>query len=167
MISKDLPANDWALVQSSVPIACVDALPLRHAEDGAVRVGLILRNTPDQGQAWCLIGGRVGRDVPLVEAMHAELRDALGDEIRFSPIQLNDAIVVEYLREPSEYAPYDPRQHSIATTFAVWCEGEVVVSGTEAQDFSWFDLTDIDGLTIGFGQRHAISRVLARAGLIR
>jgi ADP-ribose pyrophosphatase YjhB (NUDIX family) len=163
--SKNLPQKTWELVQASVPVACVDVLPLRRASRESAQLGLILRATPDAGNSWCLIGGRMPRDSGVVAGAIAELADALGDGIAYEPFTLDDAIVVEYLRGVSASAPYDPRQHSIATTFPVWCRGEIEVSGTEALDFRWFDLEEIASLKIGFGQEHVIDRLLRRIGL--
>ncbi|MEO7002122.1 MAG: DUF4916 domain-containing protein, partial [Ktedonobacterales bacterium] len=57
-----LELTEWERIQKCVPIICVDILPVRFARQRQQRplaLGLIRRDTPHQGQRWCLIGGRV------------------------------------------------------------------------------------------------------------
>jgi ADP-ribose pyrophosphatase YjhB (NUDIX family) len=77
----------WRQVQQLVPITCVDVLPvqLSNGDRGTIqRVGLILRETPHQGERWCLVGGRLLRKESFHEAVTREIRDALGRQAQFT-----------------------------------------------------------------------------------
>src|SRR5438309_1951881 len=82
---KLLPDSEWKFVRDSVPIACVDVLPLRRDLSRNDReLGLIYRETPHQGRRWCLVGGRMFRNESLAEAAARQLRDTLGPQVRFN-----------------------------------------------------------------------------------
>lgn len=155
MTGRLLPEDDWQFIQDSVPVACVDVLVWRwHATSGGRELGLILRDTPHEGERWCLIGGRLLRDERLVEAVHRQVFDTLASE----PVEVaaQPLYVAEYSRN-SGSGPNDPRKHAIGMTWAVQLQGLPVPRG-EAKNFRWFSEHDLPAL--GFGQQQVITRVL-------
>jgi ADP-ribose pyrophosphatase YjhB (NUDIX family) len=135
-----LDAADWKWVQDTVPVACVDVLPLQLATDGRTiaRVGMIYRDTPHQGRRWCLVGGRMWRNESLVEAATRQIRETLGTVVRFhiTP-EAQPHYVAQYFTSQRNIGLLDPRQHAVAMVFAVPIEGEIVAGG-EAAEFAWF-----------------------------
>src|SRR5437868_10225007 len=81
-----LDPAEWKKTQESVPITCVDVLPMRMSGsdpglcDG---IGLILRDTPHQGQKWCLVGGRLLRNESMTEAVARQIQETLGQNVSF------------------------------------------------------------------------------------
>jgi hypothetical protein len=78
LVEGPLSQEVWDRIQNTVPIACVDVLATRKTSNAALEVGLIFRNTPHQGQRWCLIGGRLLRKDSFQTAVLRELSSALG-----------------------------------------------------------------------------------------
>ena len=66
-----IPDDLYTQIEHSIPISCVDFVPVRRGERGT-EVGLILCESPF-GQVWCHLGGRVP---------HGE---TVGDAIRHTP----------------------------------------------------------------------------------
>ena len=115
-------------------------------------VVLIYRDTP-QGRKWCLIGGRLLYGESLREAVRRQVREALGRQVKVNPrpdqLPLH---VAQY--SPSGRKPFalDPRQHSVALTYALELKGTPTPGG-EAVQFEWFEIAKIPrGKQLGFGQ---------------
>jgi ADP-ribose pyrophosphatase YjhB (NUDIX family) len=155
MNSGWLPEDDWQRIQDSVPVACVDVLIWRpHMASGGREVGLILRDTPHEGQRWCLVGGRLLLDECLVDAVRRQVWDTLATEpVEVAPQPLH---VAEYARE-SRQGPHDPRKHAIGMTWAVQLSGTPAARG-EGRDFRWFAQEDLP--VLGFGQQDVVMSVL-------
>lgn len=163
MMSTWLSDEAWKQVQASVPVACVDVLPLR-AVDGVLReVGLIHRDTPHQGRRWCLVGGRLFRNESLIEGAGRQIRETLGPEVRFAlPFDAQPAYVAQYFTNHRPEGPLDPRQHAVAMTYAVAIEGEARPGG-EAYAFQWFAMDALPGANEwGFEQDRVARAVLER-----
>lgn len=163
-MARDLDPALWATIQASVPIFCVDVLPIRPSPDAGseIEVGLILRETPDQGPRWCTIGGRLGLDESIDAAIRRELTDAVGNGL--GPIEGRsdpEPLVVEYHRGPAPDTTYDLRQHAVSLTYPRWLDGEPSVRGDEAEDFRWWKLADLDSSVMGFGQETLLPRIAA------
>lgn len=79
-----LPDDVYALVERSVPIACVDFVPVRMAPDGRREIGLILRDSPF-GRVWCHLGGRVQHGETVVGALRRHARDTLDVGVMVEP----------------------------------------------------------------------------------
>jgi ADP-ribose pyrophosphatase YjhB (NUDIX family) len=151
----------WKLVQESVPIVCVDIMPIRTSRCVPCRVeaiGLILRDTPHQRQRWCLIGGRVLRGESLRDAIHRQIVETLGTEVR---------ILLKRDQQPlyiSQYAPHgtkpfflDPRQHAVGLTYAFKITGSPIAQG-EAVAYRWFDIGKLPPPErFGFGQDRLVN----------
>ena len=161
-----LAADDWRRAQLSLPIACVDVLPVRAAPGGRVTaVGLIFRGTPHQGRRWCLVGGRLFRDETFADAAGRQLRETLGAAVAFDPVAPG--------RQPDHVAQYfptarpggliDPRQHAVTAVFVVPLTGDAITPGGEADDFRWFDPAALPPADRwGFGQDAVAAACLRR-----
>lgn len=145
-----LSDTEWEHAQRQLPIVCVDVLPVRA--EGAPEVGLILRQTPHQGLAWCLVGGRLRMGEGVADAARRELRSALGVQ-NAGPVGRPD-LVVEYQRRAVGPGPHDPRKHAIGLTFVVPLRVVTTAQG-EAQDFRWYDVHNLPDM--GFGQEAVIA----------
>lgn len=150
--------DEWHRIQASVPILCVDALPIRRIGSVA-EVGLILRETPHQGRRWCLLGGRVRRDEALADALTREWQSALGN--RCGMASVSGPTVIEYQPDAVAGRPHDPRQHAVALTYAVTTADEPTISGPEALAFRWFDPYELDATIMGFGQETVVATLLS------
>jgi ADP-ribose pyrophosphatase YjhB (NUDIX family) len=159
-----LPDEDYKFIQARVPILCVDVL-LSPVDDPR-RVGLIRRAAPE-GDAWCLIGGRVLRNERLAAAVERHVAATLGTGVHVDRSTLKFGAVIEYLTERGPDGPYDPRKHAVAITYAASCEctGEPEALG-EAFEFAWFKIDQLSEVSFGFGQDDAVARVLKKLGRI-
>jgi ADP-ribose pyrophosphatase YjhB (NUDIX family) len=159
-----LSRADWRFIQSSIPVTCVDVLPVRFSSSSrhALRaVGLILRETP-HGRKWCLIGGRLLYREPLCAAVRRQMTEALGNHIRphIMPDQ-QPLYVAQYSASGRSPFALDPRQHSVGLTYAVEMEG-VPTPGGEAIQFEWFEIGNIPSARlIGFRQ-HTVMKICLR-----
>ncbi|MGI9112982.1 MAG: DUF4916 domain-containing protein [Gaiellaceae bacterium] len=156
-----LPDEQWEWVQTVLPIAVVDVMPL-HADKQ--RVGLIRRETPHQGERWNLIGGRVAHGESLVLAIEREIREALGDRAR---VDLSDAgqplYVAQYGPWRAEPFSFDPRKHAIGMTYLLPVAGPLTACG-EALSFAWFMAMELPARSEwGFEQDRVAEACLARA----
>jgi ADP-ribose pyrophosphatase YjhB (NUDIX family) len=159
--SNWIPAADWARIQTQVPIACADVMPMRRTDAG-LEVGLILRDTP-YGQGWCLVGGRILRNEPLRDAILRQLISTLGDEVQCN---LDDhpqpEFVAEYFTDEREGELHDPRQHALGLAFAVTVAGLPIAQG-EALEFRWFPADALPPADqFGFDQRAVVAAILER-----
>lgn len=160
-----LQAEDWRFVQETVPITCVDVLPIRWAGNSHPQFGLILRETPRQGQRWCLIGGRLLRHELVKDAISRQLIESLGNGVMFElQADPQPVYMAQYFTSPRPGAGWDPRQHAIGLVFAVGISGHQQPSG-EALDFALFpaDSPPSPNL-VGFNQHPILLECLRRLG---
>ena len=158
-----LSRANWRFIQSSIPVACVDVLPVRFSSGSRHvlrKVGLILRETP-HGRKWCLIGGRLMYREPLCAAVRRQMTEALGRQIRphIMPDQ-QPLYVAQYSAGGRSPFALDPRQHSVSLTYAVEMKGVLIPRG-EAIQFEWFEIENIPpARQIGFRQGTVIKACL-------
>jgi ADP-ribose pyrophosphatase YjhB (NUDIX family) len=158
-----LSRADWRFIQSSIPVTCVDVLPVRFSS-GSRRVlrevGLILRETP-YGRKWCLIGGRLMHREPLCAAVRRQMTEALGRQIRLHIMPDQQPLyVAQYSAGGKNPFALDPRQHSVSLTYAVELEG-VPIPGGEAIQFEWFEIENLPpARQIGFRQTTVVKACL-------
>jgi len=157
-----IPQPEYDLILARVPIICVDLIPL--SGDQPSKVGLIERETYEGGKGWCLVGGAVLRNEPLIEAVSRHLRATLGDGVSFDPETLHLVDVVEYFTEPGLGEFYDPRKHAVSLTYAGRCSGQIQVEKDgEASRFAWFSQDELDDVEFGFNQGAIVRRFLGRS----
>jgi len=147
--------DDWRWVQETVPVACVDVLPVQMSGVGGAiaRVGLIHRDTPHQGRRWCLVGGRLWRDESFAEAATRQIRETLGAGAQFHiDADAQPVYIAQYFTHEREVGLLDPRQHAVAMVFVVPIGGDIVAGG-EACEFRWFGRNELPiPEEWGFGQ---------------
>lgn len=141
MANPLIPEKEWAQIQRRIPIVCVDILTLQCTPEPERRiqaVGLILRDTPHQGQRWCLVGGRIRHNESLGEAITRQMRDTLGPRVTFTVDDDEQPLYVgQYFPEHRSDFPMDPRKHAIGLTY--WLEvGGSPMPREEALLFEWF-----------------------------
>lgn len=134
----------WATVQQTVPIACVDVVPVLR--DGSSHlIGLIRRTTPFDGRVlWCQIGGRIRFGETVRAAVLRHLHETIAGVAVDLPLDPQPDYVMQWFPEPqpSSRVAYgvDPRRHAVALSFLVELTGlpEPVPAG-EADEFAWLD----------------------------
>jgi len=158
-----LSGERWKLVQTSIPVVCVDVLPIHfspNSDSDLQSVGLILRKTPE-GRKWCLIGGRLLYGESLSEAIRRQVREALGRhvKVRVGPDQ-QPFYIAQYA--PSGRTPFvlERRQHSVGLTYALEIHGTPTPRG-EAIVFRWFETAKLPRRTqFGFSQDRVLRTCL-------
>ena len=141
-LSDDL----YQTVTSSVPLVCVDLIPVRRKGD-QWNIGLITRATGSEKGKIAILGGRIYHDEAIESAIRRHLEENLGIG-KFTLLQGNvldrPFMVQSYTHsddvEPN--SPYDPTKHAIALTYLIEIEGEIR-SSNEAGDFHWISDGDV------------------------
>jgi ADP-ribose pyrophosphatase YjhB (NUDIX family) len=156
--------KEYKFIQDHVPILCVDVL---LSPVGDPRQVALIRRAAPEGNAWCLIGGRVLRNEHLPDAVDRHVTVTLGPGVRVDRSTLEFGAVIEYFTEPGAEGLYDPRKHAVAVTYAASCEctGEPEALG-EAFEFGWFNIDQLSEVDFGFGQGEAVARVLKKLGRV-
>lgn len=176
-----IPDDLWRTIQTSVPIVCVDAVPVHLTTNPDRRqivtsVGLIRRAVPDPfgepdrssvtgRSGWGIVGGRMRHGATLAEELARQVRETLGTEAVATPIDpTNPTYVAQYSPHgpDNRFDATDPRQHAIGLTWVVTLMGTLSPQG-EATGFDWFP---VDALpppdAFGFGQHNVIRACLER-----
>ncbi len=144
-----IPEQQYQQICSSVPIVCVDLLPL--LPDGA-SFGLIERDTYDGRRGLNLVGGSVLIDETLVEALQRHVRTTLGPNARLELDTVSFVGTYQYFRDRRPGELHDPRKNAVSLTYAGVVGGDVRAEG-EALAFHTFDLATPPPLDrFGFGQ---------------
>ena len=161
-MERPIRRDVFEAIQKRVPNACVDVLPLRKCGKTS-EVGLIYRNTPHQGRRWCLVGGRIYVKESIRSALDRHIHETLGTKVQWTADDpITPLFVAEYFSIRLRGALYDPRQHAVASTFAVEIHGPIEIGG-EALDFKWFDRRQLpNARSFGFGQNKVVEQCLSR-----
>jgi ADP-ribose pyrophosphatase YjhB (NUDIX family) len=163
-----LPPDEYRRAQQTLPISCVDVLPLQYTESRKVRaIGLIFRDTPHQGERWCLVGGRMLYGESFGKAVRRQLTDTLGKNINFEIAPTSQPMYV------AQYRPFigdgfqlDPRQHAIGLTYCIEIFGEPRAQG-EASAFDWFEPKALpQPQEFGFQQDRVVAACLKRLPIV-
>ena len=155
-----LSDDKYEFIQTHMPIVCVDVL-LSPAGDPR-QVALIRRAAPE-GDAWCLVGGRVLRNERLADAVDRHVAKTLGTGVHVDRSTLEFGAVIEYPTKPGPDGLYDPRKHAVSVTYAASCDWtrEPEAIG-EAFEVAWFRIDQLSEVSFGFGQGEAVARVLKK-----
>lgn len=135
-----LPPATYALIERSMPIACVDFLLVREGQSGR-EIGLILRESP-HGQVWCHLGGRILRGETIRDALLRHADDTLGVGLALGP-DPQPGYVYQWFPpnirpvDPLTAVGDDPRKHAIGLSFLVEPRG-APHPRNEALEFGWF-----------------------------
>lgn len=164
-----IPDDLWATIQSSVPIVCVDVVPVRDCGD-SLQVGLIRRRFADTGHpVWCHLGGRVNYGETTDEAVVRHLRSTLVEAHVDLSADPQPHHVMQWfppqVRTGNTYGD-DPRKHAVSLCWALHLGDDLTVrDGGEGSELAWFD-ADLSGLSsssVWPGSTHLIARTLAGA----
>lgn len=142
-----LPADLYAQIEQSMPIACVDFVPVRRDKNGIpAEVGLILRESPF-GQVWCHLGGRIQYGETLANAIQRHSRESLG-AVPHVGVDPQPMWVYQWFPErvaPSDGLTFgaDPRKHAIGLSFIVDLGEQLITPANEALDFAYFDVAEL------------------------
>lgn len=135
------------LVVDSIPIVCVDFLPV-HPDLSELRVGIITRATGPERDKPALLGGRVQKDETIAAAIGRHLFGSLGEQ-EFAYHEGNSEgrpfYVAQYDHDSKTFPGfdgYDPTKHSIGLTYLIDINEPTVVRD-EASDFRWVGLDQI------------------------
>jgi ADP-ribose pyrophosphatase YjhB (NUDIX family) len=159
-----LPAELYRTIEQSMPITCVDFVPVRDGADG-LEVGLILRASPF-GEVWCHLGGRILYGETVSDALRRHASDTLAVALDL-PADPQPAFVYQWF--PDDLRPHDggdygrdPRKHAIGLSFVVKIAGRPSPRN-EAIDFSYFSVDALPKrLWPGAGQ--LLERLISRPG---
>ena len=145
-----LPDDVYATVTKSVPIICVDLIPVRKNGGGKWEIGVITRATGSQAGKVALIGGRIGYDESVIDAVRRHLTTDCGiDKFMFlSCNEVNRPFSIEqYIhRKDAKNSTYDPTKHAISLTYLMEID-KVPKPKNEARDFLWIQNTGIPEMT--------------------
>lgn len=143
MTLRYLPADLYLQIEQSMPIACVDFVPVRTTDAGVREVGLILRASP-HGQVWCHLGGRIQHGETIADAIRRHARETIGIE---PALPLNPQPDYVYQWFPPAVAPVDgtvfgddPRKHAIGLSFVIGIDGDIQPMN-EALRFEYFPVS--------------------------
>lgn len=136
----DLSNETYQLVTQSVPIVCVDLIPVRE-NGGGWQIGIITRATGPEAGKPALIGGRILHQELVQDAIARHLKSdtKVTDFQLFANSEASQPFYVQQYLHQSEAKPplgYDPTKHSIALTYLVDLLEEPKPSN-EASDFRW------------------------------
>lgn len=153
-----LPAELYAQIERSVPLVCVDFVPVRRGGTGRItHVGLILRDSPF-GRVWCHLGGRVLYGETVANAIRRHARDTLdvdvyvGDDpqpdwvYQWFPDAVAPDNAAPDTADPDAVAPStlefgrDPRKHAVGLSFTVDLGESAPRPRNEAIEFGSFAL---------------------------
>lgn len=154
-----IPDELYQQIQRSVPIVCVDLLPLSA---DLTSIGLIRRDTYDGNQGLCLVGGAILFDEHTHEALTRHLRATLGDSVELDMQSLRFESVCQYFVTPRASELHDPRKHAVALVYSGVIRGEATPAG-EAYSFDFYPLDALPPAdAFGFGQDRVVHDILKR-----
>ncbi|MCT9819040.1 DUF4916 domain-containing protein [Microbacterium sp. W1N] len=141
-----LPPELYSEIERSMPLACVDFVPVRRASNRVAEIGLILRDSPF-GRVWCHLGGRILRGETIAGAIRRHATDTLGDVVVELPADPQPDYVYQWFPPddtPADAPPHgvDPRKHAIGLSFVVTLSG-AVTPRNEAHEFGYFAVGDL------------------------
>lgn len=171
-MNPHLSDDVWALVQSAVPVVCVDIVPVRRTDIG-VEVGLIRRLFADDGRpVWCHLGGRVRHGETTDEAVARHVAETLvGAHVSLGE-DPQPHHVMQWFPPALKHGPTygdDPRKHAVSLCWAIDLGHDLAVRpGGEGSALRWLapDLSDILDEDLWPGTRHLVMSTLSGARLI-
>jgi ADP-ribose pyrophosphatase YjhB (NUDIX family) len=134
-----LQRDEFDAARQRMPIAYIDAIPIRVDADGAVRkIGLLLRASGHGSIARSLVSGRVLYHERIRTALLRHLEKDLGPlALPKLPPSPQPFTVAEYFPTPGVTPFHDPRQHAISLAYVVPVEGDCAPQ-QDALELTWF-----------------------------
>ena len=151
-----LSAEVYALMQKSMPIACVDLIVLRK-NLGKLEILLIKRKIFPEVGKWCIIGGRILKNESIEQTIARQAKRELG-------------VAVQIIRPWSGQEPIgvfnvplaDAQKHYISLMYPVAIRRGVVNElGPEFSEARWFPINKIPRV-MGFVHRDQVDFALRR-----
>lgn len=145
-----LSDEQYKSVTNSVPIICVDMVLY---DEQNKKIGFIQR-----GEKYALIGGRIGLNETIDEAVKRHLSNDLNiNEFEYYNCSANNPILVhEYVKgeeSPDEdKTGFDPTKHSIGLTY-ILITNQKPEPANEATGFKWTDKDGLEEIDFHFGQK--------------
>ncbi len=146
-MTKLLSEKDYRFITSSVPIVCIDVIPVRLNE-GHIELGAIVRKTGTESGKIALIGGRIVKNESISDAIRRHLNKDLNIlDFKYSPLNSEDSPIIvqqyEHSTQSSRIKCFDPTKHSIGLTYLIEINQEPKPAN-EASKFLWLKQGDID-----------------------
>lgn len=163
--------EEMAQLRRRLPIASIEAVPVRTDVDGSItEVGLLLRADGNGRIVRSLVAGRVLVHEGIREAIIRHMEKDLGPlAMPRVPVSITPFTVAEFFPSPSPTAFVDERQHAIVLAYIVPVDGECEPQ-QDALDFTWFAAEEIasSGALEEMEDGHDIivRRALAVAGIL-
>lgn len=163
-----LPKEQYALIEQTIPLVCVDFIPVETQSDAAAtrptRLGLIRRESPF-GRVWCHLGGRILRGESVRGALFRHARDTLGTSLDL-PADPQPLDVFQWFPPndtPTDVDAHgeDPRKHAVALSFLVRMTGDPRPR-SEALEFQYFSPDGLPG-ELWPGTETLVGRLLVAA----
>ena len=152
-----LPQKLYDQITESIPIICVDVIPLK-SENGKKYFGVIQRKTGPEAGKLALIGGRVYKDEKIIDAIKRTLMNDLSvDDFTFYECEEAHPIIVgQYMHTNNVVGDYmyDQTKHSVSLTYAINIDQAKIKPKNEASDFLW--INDADNQIFAYGQNKVI-----------
>lgn len=141
-----LPDELFNTVISSIPIICVDIIPVRKLNN-AWALGVITRATPPQAGKTTILGGRINYGETVQEAIARHLKTDLGlskYEFLEKTDQFNPFRIQQFLRAETAGPPFgfDPTKHAISLNYLVEIT-DTPIPKNEAKNFFWINESQI------------------------
>ena len=163
----------WTTIQQSVPVVCVDVVPVREGPDG-LEVGLIRRRFADAGApVWCHVGGRVLHGETTAEAVARHVEETfVGAVVPDLGTDPQPHHVVQWFPSDVRRGPtfgVDPRKHAVSLCWALDLgPAPAIRSGGEGDRLAWFpaDLASVADADLWLGTRHLVRGTSRGAGLV-
>ena len=155
--------EQYKLVTDSVPMVCVDVIPVRQRPHGW-QIGIITRATGAEVGKYALLGGRVYHNELLDDAIARHIKT--GWNLSSYSLWPGNSIehpfyIQQYLHDSAARLPlgFDPSKHSVAMTYLIELTGEPQPSN-EARAFHWITLAEIP-LHAGYNQQVLMTAAFA------
>ncbi len=148
----------YSTITNSIPIVCVDIIPVRKT-GSEWELGTIIRATGPEKDKLAILGGRIQHNETITDAIKRHLTESLEVD-RFALLPSNDInrpfYIQQYFHQSSLPPPdgFDPTKHAIALTYLIEISDVLSVQG-EASDFRWINQTSIPK-NFGYNQQVVI-----------
>ena len=138
-----LPDELYRTVADSLPIVCVDAIPVRRA-GGIWQIGIITRATGSEAGRPALVGGRIhyGETSSAAIKRHLETDLRLKTFTFFKNDETRPFYIGQYQHIQASAGLFDPTKHSIALTYLIKVSG-APRPRNEASAFHWIGQAEI------------------------
>jgi ADP-ribose pyrophosphatase YjhB (NUDIX family) len=147
-MTKLLSEKDYNFITSSMPIVCIDVIPVRP-NGKHIELGAIIRKTGTESGKIALIGGRILKSESISEAIQRHLSKDLNiSDFKYSSLNEEDTpfTVQQYDhsgKDSAKFVCFDPTKHSIGLTYLIEINQEPKPAN-EASEFLWLRQGDID-----------------------